>query len=117
MKKFLVWILAMGLVAGAAFASPVPKQFRINAGDATNPQTVSMITTYGDYARSWTVVAGGGSGATLKFKGLGGRANWWLYVPDGTAFSMDPNIYPVDSVAVLRDATTGYCYFVGVMGQ
>jgi hypothetical protein len=110
---FAVVILALSV---SAYAVTRAKQWRITAGDATNPQTISYRTTYGITATSWTAIAVDG-GATLKFKGLGGRANWWLYLPAGASFTMAPEQYPVDSLTVLRDASSSGFYFVGVGGE
>jgi hypothetical protein len=110
MKRFLVF-LALIVIATVADSATHLKQFRILAGDATNPQTYSFRTTKGVIAHKWVMVAPDG-GAMVKFKGLSPHQNCWIYLPAGTSLDSSKwDDYPVDSLTVLRDATTSSFFF------
>lgn len=113
-----IWTLAILLMfTAAALAKSRIKDWQIAPGDATNPKTISFVTTYGFQPQALCVVAPDG-GAMLKFKGVGGRANFWKYVPAGTAFVISrKDDYPVDSLTVLRDATSSSVYTTGFGGE
>lgn len=116
MKRLLVFLFVV-LVASvvAAYSATHLFQFRIMAGDATNPQTYSFRTTKGVIAHKWVMVAPDG-GAMVKFKGIGTHSNCWVYLPAGTALdSQKWDDYPVDSLTVLRDATAS-SFFFNVIG-
>lgn len=103
------------LMTVSALATQKSKQIRIQPGDATNPQTFSFFTLYGKEASSWTCMTVG-SGATFKFRGLprSDYTSWHLYLPSGATFTMSANVFPVDTLIVLRDNTAGGAYFMGV---
>lgn len=117
MKRLLVFLLIVVAIAGVSFAKSRIKDFRISPGDATNPQTISFVTTYGFQPHGLVAVAPDG-GVMLKFKGIGGRSNFWKYVPAGTSFEIKKSVdYPIDSLTVLRDATTSSVYITGFGGE
>jgi NADPH-dependent ferric siderophore reductase len=105
MKRLLVFIVIMAL-ATAVFAKTRLKQFRIEPGDATNPQTVSIVTTYGVRATSW-IASAGNSDVTIKLHGLDGRAGTWQTIRAGDKLKVTNNDYPVDTLIVLRSSTSG----------
>lgn len=124
MKRFLLFLMLMLIAVGASAddplfsvnlssSSPRTLQLRIEANDATNPQTFSYKTLTGVPAASWTAVAIGGT-VTMKIHGYGGAwPYWWLKIPGGTTFTAPVGFCPLDSVIVLRDATTSGFYLVG----
>ena len=113
----LLVFAVISTIVPIAFAKMRIKQFRILAGDTTNPQTISFLTTYGFTPTGLVVVAPDG-GAMLKFKGMGGRANFWERLEPGMSFEIKPSInYPVDSLTVLRDATSSSCHATAYGGE
>lgn len=89
------------------------RQIRISPGDATNPQTFSFKTANGFAATPWTVMCPDG-GAMVKVHGYGGNHPYfWVYIPAGTSMTFAKGVSPLDSVIVLRDATSSSVYITG----